>query len=355
VKVGITDGQDPNAVKQEKRKSVTMAEFATLYMNKWVEERIKKKKKKLSSAQEDKRILEKYILPKLGPQAVRELGDEDISTLHSSLRHTPYQANRVFALLSTMLNVAEKWKIRSTNSNPCRGIEKFEEEPRKRYLKEDELSHLLSILDEANKTQIVSKYVVAAIRLLIHTGCRLGEIRTLKWEYVDLDNGQLNLPDSKTGAKIVHLSEAAKLILANLKPMEDNPYVIVGNKPGAPWVNLEKSWLKLRALAGLDDVRMHDLRHTFASRAVSEGYSLPVIGGLLGHKSTATTARYAHLDSALLKEATEKISGGITTKKAGDETINKFARRGARPRKVLDVKARSELLKRIQARKKSRQ
>ena len=219
--------------------------------------------------------------------------------------------------------------------------------PRERFLSEEELKRLFLVLDNSDKTQIVSKYVIAAIRLLIHTGCRLDEIRTLKWEYVNLDNGQLNLPDSKTGAKTVFLSEAAALILASLKAVKDNPYVIVGNKPGAPWINIDKSWRKLRALAGLNDVRMHDLRHTFASRAVSKGYSLPVIGGLLGHKSTATTARYAHLETKTLKDAVETISSGIAPEKAEieilhesdvDELVSKkpILKRGERVKMILE-------------------
>jgi len=316
MKIGVTDGKDPNAVKEAQRTAVTMNELAIRYMDEHANV-----KKKARSAKEDGRILEKYILPVLGTCAVREVTREEINSLHHGLRNTKYQANRVLSLLSMMFNLAEFWELRPDGSNPCRHIRKFKEDPREYFLSEEEADRLLTVLREAEKTQVVSKYVVAAIRLLIHTGCRLGEIRTLKWEYVDLDNGQLNLPDSKTGAKIVYLSEAAALILVSLKRVEDNPYVIVGNKLGTPWVNMEKPWLKLRALAGLGGVRMHDLRHTFASRAVSKGYSLPVIGGLLGHKSTATTARYAHLENRVLKAATEKISSGITKEKASENDI----------------------------------
>ena len=164
----------------------------------------------------------------------------------------------------------------------------------------------------------IDPYIAAAIRLLIFTGCRLGEILTLEWASVDLDKGRLVFEKHKTdqhGAKIIPLNAPAQELLANLPREEGNPYVIVGDVPGKHLINLQKPWRRIRALAGLDDVRIHDLRHSFASFAVGAGLSLPIIGGLLGHKSVQTTARYAHLAHDPLKQASDLVGTVITARK----------------------------------------
>jgi integrase len=152
---------------------------------------------------------------------------------------------------------------------------------------------------------------VAAVLLLILTGCRLSEIMTLKWEHVDLDAGVLNLPESKTGAKTVHLGRPAIDTLRQLPRLPGNPWVIYGIKPGGRLIDLQPFWQRLRARAGLKDARIHDLRHTFASAAVAAGQGLPMIGKLLGHTQVATTARYAHLAADPVKAAADHVSSAI--------------------------------------------
>lgn len=151
-------------------------------------------------------------------------------------------------------------------------------------------------------------YVAAAIRLLIFTGARLGEILSLRWDYVDLEGGRLLLPDSKTGGKTVYLNSLSLDVLKLLPRADGNPHVIVGKKPGEHLVNLRKPWYRIREHAGLDDVRIHDLRHSFASFAVAEGLSLPVIGKLLGHRNASTTERYAHLADDPIRSANELVA-----------------------------------------------
>ena len=150
-----------------------------------------------------------------------------------------------------------------------------------------------------------------AIRLLIFTGCRRDEILTAKWHYVKRDRGVLELPDSKTGFKQIPLSVPTLDILNNLPVAEGNDYIVPGRKRGARYVGLQDVWERIRAKAGLDDVRIHDLRHTFASHGVSSSITLPVIGGLLGHRNASTTQRYAHLQADPLKDATEIIGEKI--------------------------------------------
>ena len=156
-----------------------------------------------------------------------------------------------------------------------------------------------------------SPFAIAAIRLLIFTGARLSEILTLKWEYVDLEGQQIRLPDSKTGRKSIYLNQQACEALANIPRLEGNPYVICGDKPGTYLVNLQKSWRRIRKAAGLDDVRIHDLRHTFASWGASGGLPLPMIGALLSHSQPQTTHRYAHLSADPLKAGSEQVAGAI--------------------------------------------
>ena len=152
---------------------------------------------------------------------------------------------------------------------------------------------------------------VAAIRLLVLTGCRRSEILGLRWEHVDLGASELRLPDSKTGARLVPLSPAAAEVIACLPRVAGNPWVIAGRNPGAPLRNLQYPWEILRARAGLDDVRIHDLRHSFASRALALGESLSMIGELLGHRRVRTTARYAHLAREAVKSSASRVAESI--------------------------------------------
>jgi len=153
--------------------------------------------------------------------------------------------------------------------------------------------------------------VIAAIRLLVFTGARLSEILTLQWDHVDLERGWLNLSDSKTGAKTIYLNAAAKRLLAALPRLEGNPFVVPGERKRKHLVNLEKPWRKIRELAQLSDIRLHDLRHSFASIGAGAGLGLPIIGALLGHAQAATTHRYAHLAADPLRDAVNLIGENI--------------------------------------------
>ena len=231
----------------------------------------------------------------------------------------PYQANRVRSLLSSILNLAEVKGIRPLNSNPCRHVKPYKEEKRERFLSPEELARLGEVLAD-NQDKLL--FAVAAIRLLLFTGARLGEIRDLKWEYMDWDRAEARLPDSKTGAKTLHLPPPAMQILSELPRVEGNPYVIVGKGEGKQFAKLGKPWTRLRKEAGLEDVRLHDLRHAFASVAASSGMGLPIIGKLLGHTQAQTTQRYAHLASDPVKAAAEKVAGIISDALEGKSTDN---------------------------------
>jgi integrase len=175
----------------------------------------------------------------------------------------------------------------------------------------------LAQLGEALAAYDGTPYAVAAVKLLVFTGARLGEALGLKWDWIDLERGEARLPDSKTGAKTLHLPPPALSVLAELPRLDSNPHVIAGAKESAALVNLEKPWRAIRAAAGLDDVRLHDLRHAFASVAASSGMGLPIIGKMLGHTQPATTARDAHLASDPVKAAAAAVAGKIAAAMSG--------------------------------------
>jgi integrase len=297
-------GRDPSAERRAKRASTMVAGLAERYL-----EEHARPKKKPSSARTDEANLRLHVLPALGTRQVTDVARFDIARLHHEMRATPGAANRVLALLSKMFNLAEVWGLRPDGSNPCRHIARFPEQKLERYLSEEELARLGQALRdaEANGTELPA--TVAAIRLLIFTGCRLSEILTLRWNYVDLERCRIRFPDSKTGAKTIPLNEPAIAVLKDL-PISGE-YVIRGAKLGKHLVNLRKPWYRIRVATGLDDVRLHDLRHTFASVGASAGLGLPIIGKLLSHTQAATTQRYAHLADDPVRAASEEIAQRI--------------------------------------------
>jgi integrase len=298
----IEDGADPAADKMARREAPTIAELAERFLAEHAEA-----KRKGSTAAEYRRLLDKIILPALGRRKVADVTRADVTKLHHANRAAPYQANRLLAVLSKMFNLAERWGLRPDGSNPCRHAEKFAERKRERMLSPAELA----CLGEALAAYDGSPYAVAAVKLLVFTGARLGEVLGLRWDWIDFERGEARLPDSKTGAKTLHLPPPARAVLAELLRFDGNPHVIAGAKVGAALVNLEKPWRAIRKAAGLDDVRLHDLRHAFASVAASSGMGLPIIGKMLGHTQAATTHRYAHLASDPVKAAAAAVAGKI--------------------------------------------
>ncbi|MFU0506410.1 tyrosine-type recombinase/integrase [Pseudaminobacter sp. NGMCC 1.201702] len=294
---------DPAAVRDRERQSATLTELGARFLKEHVAVRCKP-----STQAEYKRCVELFINPFFGKQRARSVTTADVAEMHGAHAHIPYQANRTLGVLSKMMNLAETWGIRDKHTNPCEDVERYPEHKRERFLSPKEMKRLGEVLSQFEADGSESKYSIAAFRLLLLTGCRLSEIQTLRWEDVDLDEAQLNLPDSKTGAKTIHLGDASVKILESLPRVDDNPYVIVGKFEGSHLTDLQRPWRRIRKEAGLDNVRIHDLRHTFASGGLLVGEGLPMIGKLLGHTQVQTTARYAHLANDPLKAAASKIS-----------------------------------------------
>ena len=299
-------GQDPAISRRKAASSPKMTDLAARYLTDHAP------KKKASSVRDDERMWRLHISPCLGGSNVDQVQRADIDRLHVSLRDTPYAANRVLALLSKSFNLAEVWGWRRDGSNPCKHVKPFKEEQRRRFLCSQELERLGRVLDQVERDKSELPSVVPAIQLLLLTGCRLNEVLRLRWCDVDAEASMLFLPDSKTGKKTVVLGGAARYLLGGLQRSRGNPFVFPGKKPGQHLVNLSKPWGRIRKLARIEDVRLHDLRHTFGSIGASAGLSLPMIGKMLGHSQPSTTARYAHLAQGPLRSATEMVDGEIS-------------------------------------------
>lgn len=294
--------------------------------------------KRPSSLYNDQANIQNHVIPLLGQLHVVDATRADIDRFKRAVKDGktakdvklgprrraivtggPGVSNKCLALLSKMFNMAERWGMRPDGTNPCRHVQKYRSQPQERFLSAQELARMADVLAAVEKKATETPFVVAAVRLLVFTGARMGEILSLEWAHVDIDNAMLFLPESKSGKKVIYLSAPALGVLASIPRMENNPFVICGEKGGAHLVNLQKPWTRIRKLAGLEDVRIHDLRHSFASIAASGGLSLPMIGKLLGHTQAATTQRYAHLAADPLKAANEAIGQRIAAAMKGTD------------------------------------
>ena len=322
----VVAGRDPADARDSGKTAPTVADLAGRFMREHVEA-----KRKPRTAREYRRLLDKAVLPALGKRRIIDVVRSDIARLHHAMSETPYQANRVLALLSKLFNWAELHGYRPDGSNPCRHVERYREHKRERFLSQAELARLGETLAAGVREGAETRFIIAAIRLLLFTGARLGEILGLRWEYVDIERACLRLPDSKTGQKVLYLNAPALEVLAELPRVEGNPFVVCGEREGAHLVNLEKPWRRIRARAGLDDMRLHDLRHSYASFGAAGGLSLPMIGKLLGHTQAATTERYAHLAADPVRAANEAIGERIAAAMKGEaasaEVVNLPKRR----------------------------
>jgi integrase len=327
-------GSDPAAERDALRQSLTVEQLGARFLKEHVAVRCKP-----TTQSEYRRSVELFIDPFLGKQRIRSVTTADVAELHGSLSHVPYQANRTLGVLSKMMYLAEIWGLRDRHSNPCEDIQRYPEHKRERFLSLKEVKALGRALDAAESDGSEGKYSCTAFRLLLLTGCRLSEIQRLRWEHVYLDEGELRLPDSKTGAKTVHLGAAAITLLRSLPRVEKNPFVIAGKNSGWYLTDLQRPWRRIRSAAVLNEVRIHDLRHTFASGGLAVGEGLSMIGKLLGHTQVQTTARYAHLAADPLKQAADKIAerlaGALLTEKgevAPGEADRVLAREGSQQR-----------------------
>jgi integrase len=311
----IIDGIDPAAVKEQQKADPTFDDFSERYLREHAE--LHKKKR---SVELDRYLIRSHILPAVGTKKLGTITRNDVARMHHGMADKPVIANRALTLVAAMYAHAVRWGVLPEGTNPCRHVQKYRERPRSRFLSEVELTRLGDALGQIELAGTSPPAAIAAIRLLVLTGARKSEVLELKWEFVEFERALLRLPDSKTGAKVIYLSAPTLGLLSSLPHLGGNPYVLPGEKLGAHLVNVEKTWRRVRTLADLADVRIHDLRHSFAAIGAGSGLGLPIIGALLGHTQASTTARYAHLAADPLRAANEaigrRIAEAMTTPKA---------------------------------------
>ena len=302
----VRAGDDPTGRPARKPAGPTLAALAERYLREHVAVRCKP-----STAAQYRLAIERYIVPALGEMPVSSIKRSHVADLQHALRDRPAMANLVVATLSRLIDRAQAWGAVREMANPCRTAQKYRVRRRERFLTDAEFRRLGQALDELEATGRLSPHAAAALRLLMLTGCRRNEILTLRWEDVHLDARELRLRDSKTGPRTVSLSQEAADVLAAIPRVPHNPWVIPGTRPGQRLSSIFEPWRRVRARAGLDDVRIHDLRHSYASRALALGESLPVIAKLLGHAQIQTTARYTHLTRDAVKDAATRVANDI--------------------------------------------
>jgi integrase len=306
----ISKGVDPQKEKQLKEEddkaSILFKDFWKIFDEKYIQNH-----HKVGTIKRNKYRINNYILPFFGNMKLKNIEYEDVMKFMDlpALRKVQITAARSLALLSPAFKHAELWGYRPKGSNPCVGVPKKATGKKERFLTDMERDRLETILLDHTLHKGHSIYAVSAILMLMYTGCRRSEITTLKWEDVHLQDKYLYFKDSKTGTKTVPLNPKAIAVLESLERKNFNPYVFCGKYPRTHIQEIRKAWEKIRKLADLEDVRLHDLRHSFASFALKQGVDLYTVSKLLGHKNIATTTRYAHLELEHLKEATNKIFG----------------------------------------------
>ncbi len=343
----VARGADPAATRNTDKSAPTVATLGVDYLDDVTARR------KATTAKEYTRLWDKHVAPAIGGKKVADVTTAEVARVHRSLRTTPYNANRVLSLLGSFFGYAERQGVRAKHSNPAHEVEPYTEEARERFMTPAEVGRLGEALTRAERTgvpipdairgrrhgmsakrrakltgrkrgpyksaakgkvvklQPANPFAVAAVRFLLLTGWREREALTLRWADLNLERGTATLPDTKTGRSQRVIGAPAVLLLSDLPRVDQSPYVFPGREKGKPLTEISRVWYAVRAAAELEDVRLHDLRHSFASVSASSGGSLLLIGKLLGHKDTATTSRYAHLLDDPIREAADTASSTL--------------------------------------------
>jgi integrase len=321
----VDDGYDPLGERIAERKAPTVKDL----IDRWEAEHAPRRRER--SAKEARSLIDQWIAPELGSLKVAEVRRSDVDRLHRKITKagTPVRANRAISALSRLLTLAMRWEMRP--DNPASGIERNDEEPRHRYLSGEELRRLTEALRAYANQQAAN-----AVRLLLLTGARRSEVLGATWQQFDLEEpGIWVKPSAHTKQKREHripLSAPARLLLVEMKAAalqraaqekrEPSCYVFPTQGNEGPTTEIKNAWAAICKAADLRDVRLHDLRHSYASMLVNAGLSLPIIGALLGHTQPGTTARYAHLYDDPLRAATERVGAIVSgTEKPAAEIV----------------------------------
>lgn len=345
VLLAAATGSDPVAERKHVRSTPTVAKLFDRYLDEHV-----RLNNAASTQAEVERFVERILKPKLGNLQVHAVTGRDLAKLHTDLSATPRQANLVLAIASKAFSLAEMWELRPPHSNPARGIKRFAEVERERFLSRDELARLGVALDEASTIGLpwrvekpASKHLptgerrtkpnamaLECVRLLLFTGARLSEILKLEWAHVDLVGGTIALPGQKGKQRRDHpISEPALDILKGLQKRRRGKWVLPGDEKGTRHLNREVAetvWQKLRHRAEIEDVRLHDLRHTVGTLAGQLGANAFLIQHLLRHRTVAMTGRYVNADANPIRDVSDAVGDRIAEGLAGGSQIIKGER-----------------------------
>jgi integrase len=324
----VAHGKDPARDRANAREGLTVKELVDTFLSDHAEGKLKP-----ATEKRYRHLLRHWVVPEVGAEKADALTRAAVANVHSRMKRKAVSANRMLGAVGSMYGFAQRRGLVPEGYNPATRIERYSERRRERFLTTEELGRIGAALREAEtsgipwddvdeaqpnakhipkqkRRTVFGEFATAAVRLLLFTGCRLREILDLKWDYVDVERGLLLLPDTKTGQRTVILNSPALLVLASLPRL--GSYVVPGDNPDRPRHDLKNVWSAVSRRANLGGVRLHDLRHTYASFGAGSGLGLPIIGKLLGHAQAVTTERYAHLGNDPLRRASESIAGTIS-------------------------------------------
>ncbi len=301
-------GGDPAQERRAMRNGLTVDGLIDQYLDEHV--RIHNR---ASTAREAERVSRKHIRPAIGANKIGDVSTADVMRLHREMASTPRQANLALAIMSKMFNLAEAWGLRSPNSNPCRHVKRYRENSRERFLTEGELLRVGEVMNLMEAEGTTSKVVLDAIRLLALTGCRSGEVLKLRWDDINFDASALQLNDSKTGTRLHTIGSLALAFIANLDRVDGTVWLFCGSDPAMSLrrERLQKVWEQIRIEAGIEDVRLHDLRHTVGTYSSQAGANAYLVRDKLGHKTIAMTARYVSRDTTPLRTLSDVVESRI--------------------------------------------
>jgi integrase len=327
-------GRDPQLARKARAQAAAAGRMlVSQLVDKWLTDHVRPKLKPRTISDYE-RLTAQHIIPALGHLPVTQTGRDDVVQLHLAMQRTPRRANYTISTVHGIFAFAEDLGLRPRGSNPAQRIKRYREGKIERFLNEAEIAQAADGIAAAEQSGKIGVHAAAGLRLCLFTGARSGEITAAKWSHVDWTRKIIRLPDSKTNEpRTIHLSDAAVEVLRAIPRVE--PYIIAGAIAGEPFKNLSRSWILARGFAGLKDVRLHDLRHSYASLAAGRGASLQMIGKLLGHRVAATTARYAHLArdaaAAVNDELGAAMTAAIAKGKAPPANVVKLKRRRRQP------------------------
>ena len=309
----IRNGEaDPLKRRREAREAPTVAEFVRQFFEIEAPARIKRGRMKPGTVEVYRYQADKHILPAISKRRVEDVTRADVERMVSSLPGP--SRNRVLALTSRLFTLAEKWEIRPPGTNPTRGVERAREEARDRVLSPSELAALAAALADAETRSPAN---VAAIRFAAVTGLRIGEVLAVRWEHIDFETGRLLLPETKTGRRWHDLPSPALAILADLPRFGAWTFTNNGGRSPATYKRVRETFARVAAGAGLEDVRLHDLRRTVMTRAAMAGVGTHVLRDLLGHKTTQMADRYVRALADPVREARESVGADIAAMMEG--------------------------------------